>query len=735
MTDSRTLTKRWRWLRRALIGLAAIYLVVCAAVFLLQDSLVFHPTTSDTEDAPARSAAYAEHPLEVAVEGAVLRGVLVPGVGQSPRPTLLYFGGNAERVRRRAHDHGWVRELGWNLVLVSYRGYDDSTGSPSAQALLEDAVAVYDAVAARPDVDRDHIVAWGNSLGTGFAARVARERELAGVILVMPYARLSDIAADLYPWLPVRWLFRHEIDTLHDAPGITEPMLVVHGENDALIPPDHGRRLVQAWGGPARLELVPGATHDDLGARPELRAAVEAFLRERLPSASEDDVVSRSSTVPPIASSIVPSTPPPPAVARTLAAISSARLRADIDALAGFVTRHTLSADAPDRGIAAARRYLVARLEAAIVPTRRPSLSVAVETFELEPDGNRIDRPATLGNVIAMLPGTMKEAAARRVYVVGHYDSRASNVMDPEAPAPGANDDASGVAVAVELARVLAGQPLDATVIFMATAGEEQGLLGARLHANAAKTAGVSITAVLSNDIVGDPTAPSGRRDDDTIRVFSSDVSLSLPAEALVELRKRGALADGPSRQIARHVAMIAAWERTPVQPQLVFRPDRFLRGGDHLAFDEAGFPAVRFTEVAEDYDRQHQDPRTEGERRFGDLPEHVDVTYLAEVARLDGAVLMHLANAPSAPASPVIVATTLTTDTTLRWSPAPEPDVAGYEVVWRPTTSSTWETSRDVGEATELTLPLPKDDFSFGVRTYDREGYRSPVAACDIAR
>lgn len=436
------------------------------------------------------------------------------------------------------------------------------------------------------------------------------------------------------------------------------------------------------------------------------------------------------------APSIVPLTPPPPLVARTLAAISPARMRADIDALAGFGTRHTLSADAPARGIAAARRWLVAQLEAAIVAERPgPPLVVAVETFPLEPDGRRVDRHATLANVIATLPGTQPQAAARRVYVLGHYDSRGSDVMDPEAPAPGANDDASGVVVTLELARVLAGQPLDATVIFMATAGEEQGLLGARLHAAAAAAAGVRITAVLSNDIVGDPSSPAGGRDDDRIRVFSSDVPLSLPPEALAELRQSGSLADGASRQLARHVATIAAWERTPVQPVLVFRPDRFLRGGDHLAFDEAGFPAVRLTEVAEDYDRQHQDPRTEGERRFGDLPEHVDPEYLAEVARLDGTVLMHLANAPSAPASPVVVATTLTTDTTLRWPAAPEPDVAGYEVVWRATTSPTWEAARDVGEATEITLPWPKDDYVFGVRTYDRDGYRSPVAACGIDR
>lgn len=731
MSDGSAPATRWRWLRRALVGLVVTYAVICGAVFLLQGALLFHPTSLDAAE-PAEPRG---QPLELAVDGAVLRGVIVPGRGEGPRPTLLYFGGNAERVRQRARERGWVGELGFHQVFVSYRGYDDSTGSPSGAALLADAVAIHDAIAARPDVDRERIVVWGNSLGSGIAARVARERALAGAILVMPYARLSDIAADVYWWLPVRWLFRHEIDTLADAPAITDPVLVVHGRLDTLIPPAHGRRVAEAWGGPARLVLVDGAGHNDLGGRPELRAAVEAFLREVATGSPPDVAPAAPVPLAPPAPSIVPSAPPPPAVARALAALSPTRLRADVDALAAFVTRHTLSADAPDRGIAAARGYLVAQLQAAVVPSRTGApLSVAVETFALQPDGRRIDRPATLANVVATLPGTMPQAADRRVYVLGHYDSRASDVMDPEAPAPGANDDASGVAVTLELARVLAGEPLDATVVFMATAGEEQGLLGARLHAVAAREAGVRITAVLSNDIVGDPSSPAGVRHDHAIRVFSSDVSLSLPPAALAELRKSGSLADGPSRQLARHVAMVGTWERTPVQPVLVYRPDRFLRGGDHLAFDEQGFAAVRLTEVAEDYDRQHQDPRTEGTRRLGDWPEHVDAHYLAEVARLNGAALVHLANAPSAPAEPVVVAVALTTDTTLRWPPAPEPDVAGYEVVWRPTTSPTWEHAGDVGLATEVTLPLAKDDFVFGVRTYDRDGYRSPVAACGTA-
>lgn len=360
---------------------------------------------------------------------------------------------------------------------------------------------------------------------------------------------------------------------------------------------------------------------------------------------------------------------------------------------------------------------------------------VQLDAHSLPPDGRRIDRPVELVNVVATLPGRMPRARPRHVYVMGHYDSRATDVMDPEAAAPGANDDASGVAVALELARVLASEPLDATVVLMATAGEEQGLLGARAHATAARAQGRIIAGVLNHDIVGDPTGPDDARHDDRIRVFSSDVSLSLDAEALARQRSMGALVDGPSRQLARYVATVAAWEQTTVQPALVFRPDRFLRGGDHLAFDEQGYPAIRFTEVAERYERQHQDPRTEGGQRYGDDPEHVDEAYLAEVTRLSGAVLMHLANAPAPPAGAGVVATALTTDTTVRWDPSPEPDVAGYELVWRPTTAATWTHGQDAGPSTEVTVPLHKDDVVFGVRAYDRDGYRSPVAACGIVR
>ncbi|MEM7158775.1 MAG: M20/M25/M40 family metallo-hydrolase [Myxococcota bacterium] len=431
----------------------------------------------------------------------------------------------------------------------------------------------------------------------------------------------------------------------------------------------------------------------------------------------------------------VPTTPPPPRVAELLAKVDPARIRADIDALAAFGTRHTLSTDAPDRGIKAASRYLLKRFEEAVVGDRAAGpLAVSLDTHQLEPDGRRVTHAVELSNVVAVLPGSMPEAAHRHVYVLGHYDSRASDVMEPDADAPGANDDASGVALTLELARVLAGEPLDATVVFMATAGEEQGLLGARRHAASVRDQGRFITGVLSNDIVGDPTAPNGARYDTEVRVFSTGVSRVYEGEGLAEQRKLGMLSDGDSRQLARFIATVAQWEGTRVQPRLVFRLDRFLRGGDHLAFDELGYPAVRFTEVAENYDRQHQDPRTVEKREFGDFPEHVDADYLADVTRLDGAALIHLANAPARPAGAVVVAKALTTDTTVKWQPGHEPDLVGYEVVWRRTTSPRWQQVRDVGLDTQATIDLHKDDWIFGVRAYDRDGYRSPVSPCGVA-
>jgi Zn-dependent M28 family amino/carboxypeptidase len=313
--------------------------------------------------------------------------------------------------------------------------------------------------------------------------------------------------------------------------------------------------------------------------------------------------------------------------------------------------------------------------------------------------------------------------------MVAHYDSRATDPLDATSDAPGANDDGSGTAALLEAARVLSKRRFDATIVFLAVAGEEQGLLGSAFHAVRARADKLDVAAVLSNDIVGDPSGPDGRSSRREIRLFSEGLPRAATIEDARKIASLGGESDSPSRELARFVAEVAALHRTRVQPLLVFRADRFLRGGDHLSFNEQRFPAVRFTDVFEKYDRQHQNVRVEDGRRFGDAAEFVDADYLADVVRLNAACLAHLAAAPAPPVDGKIVATELTTDTKLRWSRSPTQDVAGYEVAWRRTTSPTWEHVVDVGDALETTVPLSKDEWLFGLRAYDREGWRSVVA------
>jgi len=431
---------------------------------------------------------------------------------------------------------------------------------------------------------------------------------------------------------------------------------------------------------------------------------------------------------PAVATAIVPTSSGPAEVDAMLAAIDAERLGETVAFLVGFGTRHTLSVtDDPARGIGAAREGIAARLR------ESPRLQVRMDVHRVDPDGRRVDVPTDVVNVVATLPGSMPEAAGRHYYVIGHYDSRVTDPMNRTADAPGANDDGSGTALVMELARVMSTHEYDATIVFMATAGEEQGLLGARAHAEAAREQGIDVRAVLSNDIVGDPTGPHGVVHDDAVRVFSVALPSTLDEAAAARLRTLAATHDDPSRQLARYVHEIGVLHALPVQAMLVFRRDRFLRGGDHTAFNAFGFPAVRFSEVEENYDRQHQDVRTEDGRAFGDVAEHVDPEYLAGVARLDAATLAHLANAPSSPTHARIVAAALDPDTTLRWDASPEPDVAGYEVVWRDTTAPLWTETKDVGDVLEVALPMSKDNVFFGVRAYDREGYRSPVTFMEV--
>lgn len=423
---------------------------------------------------------------------------------------------------------------------------------------------------------------------------------------------------------------------------------------------------------------------------------------------------------------------------RVIAAIDPANLRRHVDRLAAFGTRHTLSDTESDtRGIGAARRWVAAEFERVTANSGRSGdLGVRVEfdAHSVPADGRRLVRDAEVVNVVCTVPGADPASRDRLYYVLAHLDSRASDPNDVTSDAPGANDDASGVAALIELARVLSRERLDSTIVLMATSGEEQGLFGARLHAQAAQASGKDIRAVLNNDTIGDPTGP--RTVNDEVRVFSEGLPLELLSQdqsrlsaAVRQIRGLGAESDGESRQLARYIHQIGELHRAPVRAKMVFRPDRFLRGGDHTPFNELGFPAVRFTEIYDSYDRQHQDIRVEGGVRYGDLAEHVDADYLAGVTKLNAAALVHMANAPSIPTNARIIVAELTNDTTLRWDASPEPDVAGYEIVWRDTVSHVWQHSQDVGNRTEGTVPRTKDNSTFGVRSYDRDGYRSPVA------
>jgi hypothetical protein len=430
--------------------------------------------------------------------------------------------------------------------------------------------------------------------------------------------------------------------------------------------------------------------------------------------------------------------------------VSAARLGDDVRTLAGFGTRHLLSdVDAPGRGIGAARAWIKHELDT--TPRTSPPLETRLEDFKVPP-GVRVPNGATVVNVVAIMPGTMKESQSRAYYVVGHYDSRNAEAMDAKGDAPGANDDASGTAAVIELARIIALRPLESTVVFLCTAGEEQGLLGAAAHAqNIAATKPYVVMGVLNNDIVGDPTrrpGPKGREawpegiettpelraaaegpdPRRVVRVFSEGLARTSNAEQLATIRSLSAESDSPSRQLARFVAFVAERERLPIEPMPVMRPDRFLRGGDHSAFNDAGFAAVRLTVLNEDYSRQHANVELRDGKPYGDVASYVDQEYLADVTRVNLATLVHLANAPRVPERVRVLTAKLDHDTELAWEPVPEPDTAGYEVVWRETTQWQWTHAVDVGRRTRVKLPINKDNVFFGVRAYDSDGYRSPV-------
>jgi Zn-dependent M28 family amino/carboxypeptidase len=326
--------------------------------------------------------------------------------------------------------------------------------------------------------------------------------------------------------------------------------------------------------------------------------------------------------------------------------------------------------------------------------------------------------------VYAVLRGTEPESAKRIVLVTGHYDSRNSDNFNVKDDAPGANDDASGTAVSMECARVLSKMKFPATIIFLTVAGEEQGLYGSKHFAEMAKQQGWNIEAALNNDIVGGDKSPG--QDPSVVRVFSEGLPVAADEKQLRQIRGLGGESDSISRELARYVAETGRTYDVGVRPMLVFRLDRYLRGGDHYSFNQEGFAAVRITEYRENFTRQHQTIRTENGIEYGDLPKHVDFDYVSHVAKLNAATLASLASAPAPPNDVRIVTKELINDSTLLWDPSPDGHAVAYEVLWRATSSPEWEHSQRVDSGTRVTLPISKDNVIFAVRAVDRDGHRS---------
>src|SRR5882724_7750984 len=396
------------------------------------------------------------------------------------------------------------------------------------------------------------------------------------------------------------------------------------------------------------------------------------------------------------AQSGAPTSAADPQIAAAIRQVSTERLQLTVDKLVSFGTRSTLSAQDDDsikagKGIGAAREWIKTEFER-YSKECGGCLDVKTDSF-LEQPADRIPKPTQITNVYAVLRGTDTKQAERIVLVTGHYDSRNSDNANATDPAPGANDDGSGTAVSLECARVLSKMKFPATIIFLTVAGEEQGLNGSKHFAEMAKQQGWKLEAVLNNDIVGGDRSP--RQDAGFVRVFSEGVPAAATEAEIRRIRALGGESDSSSRELARYIAEVGRTYPSSVKPLLVFRLDRFLRGGDHYSFNQQGFAGVRFSEFREDYNHQHQNVRTENGIEYGDLPKFVNFDYVANVARVNAATLASLASAPGPPAQVRLQTKQLENDSTLTWEASPRS--ASYEVLWRDTASPEWEHAQSV--------------------------------------
>lgn len=436
-----------------------------------------------------------------------------------------------------------------------------------------------------------------------------------------------------------------------------------------------------------------------------------------------------------------------PQIAAALKLVSAERIEDNIERLVSFSNRSTISSlDTdlkPGTGVLAASDWIKAQFESSSNACGG-CLEVEFDAW-VEPPGQsfgsgppRIVKPTPMRNVVAILKGSDPVAAKRMYLVTGHYDTRETDVMDTHDPAPGANDDASGTAVSLEAARVLSRFKFPATIVFVAVAGEEQGLDGSRHLAKRAHDEGWELEGVLNNDIVGGDTTPGDSlQSKQRVRVFSEGIPASATPDQVRQIVNIGAENETPSRQLARATLAVGrTYFPGMFLPVMELRLDRFLRGGDHRSFSEEGFPAVRFTEWRENFDHQHQHVRTEDGKEYGDLLKFDDFTYIAKVARLNLATLATLASSPGLPQHVRVLTTNLDNDTLLKWdAPLNAEGPVQYQIVWRPTAANDWQYFVDARQYASSTpnsvrLPVSKDNVFFGVRACTARGICSQAGS-----
>src|SRR5215470_14350035 len=422
-----------------------------------------------------------------------------------------------------------------------------------------------------------------------------------------------------------------------------------------------------------------------------------------------------------------------PALRALIRQIDPKRIQATIQQLTQFGTRHTASSQTdPVRGIGAATTWVTQQMQA-IAATSNGNMTVQQQTFTQQPVPGRLAAATDITNVIATLQGT---ASPQRFYVVtGHLDSRVTDILDSTSDAPGADDDGSGVACVLELARLFATHQFPGTIVFATVSGEEEGLYGSTFMAQQMKNAGNDVQGMFSNDIIGTGDAHDGSKPDPfTVRMFLEGVPTNVTTAQISLMQAVGGENDGLSRQLGRFVNSVAPFNLTGMHIRLIWRRDRYLRASDHVSFQGQGYPAARFTEPRENFNHEHQNTQVVNGVQLGDLIDFVDFDYVARVTGVNAAALWALATSPGTPKGAQIhttppVSFAGTNFTTLSWNANPETNVTGYEIVMRETTTPDWTSAIPVGNVTTVTLNISKDNVQFGIRAVDDQGNRSPAA------